>query len=77
MEKANEIAPRIGLKEFQANPGWLTCFKNRHGINFQKIVGEEASVSSEVEKEWKEVKLPLVYSLVRKHFLNCGTLKIA
>jgi hypothetical protein len=44
MEKANEIAPRIGLKEFQANPGWLTCFKNRHGINFQKIVGEEASV---------------------------------
>ncbi|CAF4892051.1 unnamed protein product [Pieris macdunnoughi] len=43
-EKAKSIAQSFGIEGFAASEGWLSNFKNRHGITFNKICGESDSV---------------------------------
>ena len=43
MEKAKEIAERMGLPSFSGRTGWLDRFKSRHGIVFKNVCGESAS----------------------------------
>ena len=57
MQKAGELALRLGMSEgqFKASSGWLERFKERHGISFKKVCGEEKSVdvSSNQMEEWQ------------------------
>ena len=51
-EKAKFFANSLKIKEFAASEGWLTNFKNRHGITFKKICGESASVDISICSQW-------------------------
>jgi len=57
MEKAKEIAERMGLPSFSGSTGWLDRFKSHHGIVFKNVCGESASVSTTSTDEWKESNL--------------------
>ena len=39
-EKALEVANLMGIEDFQASNGWLEKFKQRHGIVFRTLQGE-------------------------------------
>ncbi|XP_015119438.1 jerky protein homolog-like [Diachasma alloeum] len=52
-------APRLrqslgGTKEFVASPGWLTRWKERHGVKFVTIAGEKLSADVEGANEYRE-----------------------
>lgn len=51
-EKAKSFAQSLGIKGFAASEGWLSNFKNRHGITFKKICGESASVDISICSQW-------------------------
>ena len=57
MEKASGLAKRLGVPEgqFKVSSGWLERFKERHGITFKKVCGEEKSVNvnSDQMEEWQ------------------------
>ena len=57
MGKARELAERLGVPEgqFKVSSGWLERFKERHGISFKRVCGEEKSVdvSSDQMEEWQ------------------------
>ncbi|MEW8546499.1 MAG: transposase, partial [Candidatus Thiodiazotropha sp.] len=57
MEKATGLAERLGVPEgqFKVSSGWLERFKERHGISFKRVCGEEKSVDmhSDQMEEWK------------------------
>ena len=56
MQRAGELAEKLGVPagEFKCSNGWLDRFKDRHGISFKRICGEENSVDtgSEQMEEW-------------------------
>jgi hypothetical protein len=39
---------------FSASNGWVSRFKDRHGLVFKKLVGESAEVSAESTDAWLE-----------------------
>lgn len=51
-EKAKSFAQTLRIEGFAASEGWLSNFKNRHGITFKKICGESASVDNSLCSEW-------------------------
>ena len=57
MSKAEEFACRLGVPDgqFKCSSGWLEWFKQRHGISFKRVCGEEKSVdiSSDAMEEWQ------------------------
>ena len=54
MEKALEIANRLGVESFKASNGWLTRWKQRHNIKQRTVSGESGDVSSETVESWLE-----------------------
>ena len=56
MEKASDLAKLLGVPDgqFKILSGWLERFKERHGISFKKVCGEEKSVdlASDQMEEW-------------------------
>ena len=56
MQRAGELAVKLGIPmgEFKCSNGWLERFKERHGISFKRICGEEKSVDTESDQmdEW-------------------------
>ena len=56
MEKASDLAKLLGVPDgqFKISSGWLERFKERHGISFKKVCGEEKSVdlASDQMEEW-------------------------
>ena len=52
MEKALEIANRLGVESFKASNGWLTRWKQRHNIKQRTVSGESGDVSSETVESW-------------------------
>ena len=60
-EKANQLAREMGI-DFVATNGWFHRFKARRGLCFKSIVGEAASVTPEMLREWKEKTLPSILS---------------
>ncbi|XP_046406279.1 tigger transposable element-derived protein 4-like [Ischnura elegans] len=57
-EKA-KIATQLNVENFKASKGWISRFKNRHGLVFKKLVGESAEVNAESTDDWLE-SLPLI-----------------
>ncbi|XP_050059747.1 tigger transposable element-derived protein 6-like [Aphis gossypii] len=52
-EKAREIAVRHGNHSFKASNGWLSSFKNRHNIAWNRVCGESNDVNIDSVNEWK------------------------
>ena len=55
MSKAEEFACRLGVPDgqFKCYSGWLERFKQRHGISFKRVCGEEKSVDVNSNEEWQ------------------------
>jgi hypothetical protein len=53
-EKAKIIAAQLNIDNFSAFNGWVSRFKDRHGLVFKKLAGESAEVSEESTDAWLE-----------------------
>jgi transposase len=51
-EKAKQIAVRLAIDDFAASNGWISRFKDRHGLVYKKLAGESASVDPERTSLW-------------------------
>ncbi|KAE8738361.1 hypothetical protein FOCC_FOCC016158, partial [Frankliniella occidentalis] len=56
--RAKQAAGTLGFRQFTASEGWLTRFKERHGIKYKKVSGESADVPEETVENWTSVVLP-------------------
>ena len=45
--KAQELASELGHPDFRCSSGWLSRFKEWHGIVFKNVCGESADVDEE------------------------------
>ena len=52
--KAQELASELGHPDFKCSSGWLSRFKERHGIVYKNVCGESADVSEESVQQWKD-----------------------
>ena len=57
MEKAKEIADKLGKPNFKGSRGWLDKWKKRFNIKHLKISGESGDVEGVTVDSWKE-RLP-------------------
>ena len=57
IEKAKEIAERLGKSNFKGSRGWLDKWKARFNIKQVKVCGESGDVRGETVDSWKE-RLP-------------------
>jgi centromere protein B len=53
-EKAKIIATQLNKDNFSASNGWISRFKDRHGLVFRKLAGESGEVSAESTDAWLE-----------------------
>jgi hypothetical protein len=53
-EKAKIIAAQPNIDNFSASNGWVSRFKDRHGLVFKKLAGESAEVSVQSTDAWLE-----------------------
>jgi hypothetical protein len=53
-KKAKIIAARLNTDNFSVPNGWVSRFKDRHGLVFKKLAGEKAEVSVESTDAWLE-----------------------
>jgi hypothetical protein len=51
-EKAKIIAAPLNIDYFRASSGWLSRFKEPHGLVFKKLAGESADVSVKSTDAW-------------------------
>ncbi|XP_041361034.1 tigger transposable element-derived protein 4-like [Gigantopelta aegis] len=58
MQKADELAAKLGHVNFKANNAWVERFKQRLGIISKAMHGESAAVNQEVVDNWLTSKLP-------------------
>lgn len=57
-EKAKFFGEALGVSDFVCSNGWLSRFKERHGIVCKKICGEEAAVDPSTVTSFFSEKLP-------------------
>jgi len=48
-----KLAELLNVVDFKASDGWLSSFKDRHGIVFKSVQGEAAAVNLERVEEWR------------------------
>jgi len=48
-----KLAELLEIRDFKASEGWLSKFKERHGITFKSIQGEAAAVDLESVDKWR------------------------
>jgi hypothetical protein len=53
-EKAKIIAAKLNIDFFSASSGWLSRFKDRHGLVFKKLAGESVEISVKSTDAWLE-----------------------
>lgn len=51
-EKSLKIAETMGIENFSASNGWISRFKQRHGLVFKKLAGESAAVDTNATDLW-------------------------
>jgi hypothetical protein len=56
-EKSFKIAATMGIEDFSASNGWISCFKQCHCLVFKKLAGESAAVYTNTTDLWFE-RLP-------------------
>ena len=52
--QAKIIAPQRKIDNFSASNGWVSRFKDRHGLVFKKLVGQSVEVRVESTDAWLE-----------------------
>lgn len=55
--KAKEFAFLLDVRGFEASSGWLTRFRDRHGIAWKTICGESKDADHEAARTWRDDKL--------------------
>ena len=74
MQHAGELAEKLGVPsgEFKCSNGWLDRFKDRHGISFKRICGEENYVDtgSEQMAEWHRTLIMILKKYDPKNVYN-------
>ena len=60
----------MDIVDFKASNGWIESFRKRHGISFNVISGESASVPENVCDDWKEKLLELISGYEQKDVYN-------
>ncbi|KAJ8887610.1 hypothetical protein PR048_013827 [Dryococelus australis] len=63
VQKADELALRLGIDDLKCSSGWLDSFKVHHRISCHKIVGEIVSVDPQSVSEW----LPLLQNILSRY----------
>ena len=53
-EKAEIIAAQLNIDNFSASNGWVSRFKDQHGLVFKTLAGENAEVSVDSTDAWLE-----------------------
>src|SRR5215510_14337326 len=53
-EKAKTIAAQLNVDNFSASNGWVSRFKDSHGLVFKKLAGESAEVCVKSTDAWLE-----------------------
>lgn len=56
-QQAKKFACMLGVVDFKASHGWLARFRDRHGIVFKMIQGEEKCAPVNDANEWRENKM--------------------
>jgi hypothetical protein len=59
-EKSLKIAATMGIENFSASNGLISCFKQRHGRVFKKLPWESAAVDTNATDLWFERLLELL-----------------
>ena len=65
IEKAKQIAERLGKSNFKGSNGWLEKWKKRFNVKMVKICGESGDVSGDTIESWLE-RLPELVDGYRK-----------
>ena len=68
MEKAIEIAQRLGIDEFKASNGWLTRWKERYNVKQRVISGESGADTVE---SWLERLPSVIEGYEARDIWNC------
>ncbi|KAK8774506.1 hypothetical protein V5799_010962 [Amblyomma americanum] len=56
-EKAEQLSLRFGIEDFKCSDGWVSRFKERHGLTFKTVSGEAAAVDEAVTTDWQQTRL--------------------
>lgn len=70
VEKAKEIAEKLGKPEFKGSRGWLDKWKKRYNVKQLKICGESGDVQGETVESWKERLLEIVQGYEKEDVWN-------
>ena len=70
-EEAKIIAAQLNIDNFSASNGWVSRFKDWHGLVFKKLAGESAEVSVESTDAWLE-SLPFLLGGYELHDVYNG-----
>ena len=65
IEKAKQIAERLGKPNLKGSQGWLEKWKLRHSIKQMRVCGESGDVRGETVDSWKE-RLPEILQCYAK-----------
>jgi hypothetical protein len=55
-----KLAATIGIENFSVLSGWISCFKQRHGLVCKKLAGENAAVDTNATDLWFKRLLKLL-----------------
>jgi hypothetical protein len=65
-EKVKKIAAHPKIENFAVSNSWITRFKDRHGLVYEKLAGESAAVDSKSTEVWLE-RLPALLEGYNPH----------